>query len=191
MSAPPEAVSTANGTAVQVVWVALPDPTIGMWAGVAIGFAMLAAAAALALRRAKRAGESPPQRSTRIYRTAFTGAGAMTAMWAPHEILLSSGDPPLAAALFVNFAGLALAAMVLLGLADYLFGIFHPRRSRRWLMIAPPLFIFYAAAILAIFSPPPEMSLPQLMVALSLAAAAIIWWSHLPAPEGDATPVPE
>lgn len=191
MSAPSATVFIAETEPVQIVWIGGPDPTTGMWAGLAIGLALLAAAPALALVRARRAGAPPPPRSTRIYRTAFTGAAAMTAMSAPHEILLSSSDPPAIVALFATFVGLALAAMVLLGLADHLFGLFHPHRSRRWLMIAPPLFIAYVAAILAAFALLPELSLPQLMLGLSLAAAAMIWWSDLPAPHGNAAPARE
>lgn len=188
MSAPAETMLIAETEPVRVVWVGLPDPNAGLWAGLAIGLILLAAAAALTLVRARRAGAPAPQRSTRIYRTAFTFAGALTAMSAPREIMLSTSDPPAIAALFATFAVLALAAMVLLGLADHLIGLLHPHRSRRWLLIAPPLFIAYAGAILTVFAPAPELSLPQAMLALSLAAAAMIWWSDLPALDGYAAP---
>ena len=186
MSAPAETILIAETEPVQVVWIGLPDPNAGLWAGLAIGLILLAAVAALTLVRARRAGTQAPQRSTRIYRTAFAFAGALTAMSAPRQIMLSTSDPPAIAALFATFVGLALAAMVLLGLADHLFGLLRPHRSLRWLLLAPPLFIFYAGTILTVFAPAPELSLPQAMLALSLAAAAMIWWSDLPAPDGDA-----
>jgi hypothetical protein len=167
-----------------------PGSSADMWLGFSIGLVVILAAAAWARRRALQTEIRPVRRRTRIIRTAIACALGLTAILAPREYMQGyfvGYWTPLTDFLFalaVTAILYAIAALVLLGALDLFLDLFSPIRSRRWLVIAPPLFLAYVAASAALFawkgSLPLDPNPRQLLLAAAGLATGLVWWADLP-----------
>lgn len=167
-----------------------PESGADMWIGFAIGLLVLLAAGAWARRRALLAELQPLRRRTRIIRASVACSLGLTLILAPRTYMQGSVVgywTPLTDFLFA-LAGTAIlygvAALVLLGALDLFLDLFSPIRSRRWLVIAPPLFLAYVAASAALFawkgSIPLDPNPRQLLLVAAGLATGFIWWADLP-----------
>jgi hypothetical protein len=167
-----------------------PESSADMWIGFAIGLLVLLAAAAWARRRAPRAELEPVRRRTRIIRASIACSLGLTLILAPRTYLQGSVFEywtPLTDFLFALAANAILysiAALVLIAALDLFLDLFGPIRSRRWLMIALPLFLFYVAAGAALFawkgSIPLDPNPRQLLLVAAGLATGLVWWADLP-----------
>jgi hypothetical protein len=166
------------------------ESSADMWIGFAIGLLVLLAAAAWARRREPRAELEPVPRRTRIIRASIACSLGLTLILAPRAYMQGSVVgywTPLTDFLF-TLAGTAIlysiAALVLLGALDLFLDLFSPIRSRRWLMLAPPLFLAYVAAGAALIawkgSIPLDPNPRQLLLVAAGLATGLVWWADLP-----------
>ena len=163
-----------------------PDALLGLGATLLA----LVCAGSLAARRKRRPAEPAPSRLIRIAAAASLFAGSLT-LWLVADELARSGageQMPLTAGLAA--AAFLVVGTVLFSIADFWLALLRPRRSRRWLAAAILLFMLLVGLCLAIalWATDPTASLVQANLAVTIAmaaAAAIAWWSCLPAPRAD------
>jgi len=172
-----------------VVIVDRSGPAPAPWIGWAIGASLLIGVAVTVRRRAAKQDSETPHRVVRILVSALAGSSVVTLMLAPQQFRELSDIPfavPFALALFSRLLALTAFGFALVAVPDLVLDYFHPRRTRIWLMIAPPLFIALTLGFIVasgvddsfhIFS---EAGYPVLVPAGG--AAGLIWWSWLPAP---------
>jgi hypothetical protein len=155
-----------------------------------IGLVVGLAAVGLAARYARNREQARAPASTRTARTfhaALVFSIVQLVNYGVFAVSNPGGTSQFLANLIPTLLVFTFGSILLFGLAELILGLFRPERSRSWLTLSIAIFAVAAVGSLAgpvwLAQEQVTLRLPLLLPALSAAAAALVWWAHLPPPE--------